>query len=45
MEGGKLVCNTGKFSHVQELKGGEMVEVNVTKMIFYTDIYTLHEYV
>ncbi|XP_061573272.1 fatty acid-binding protein 10-A, liver basic [Cololabis saira] len=26
MEGGKLVCNTGKFIHMQELKGGEMVE-------------------
>merc|ERR1712243_142314 len=26
MEGGKMVCNTGKFLHVQELKGGEMVE-------------------
>uniref|UniRef100_A0A3Q2QVR7 Fatty acid-binding protein, liver-type n=1 Tax=Fundulus heteroclitus TaxID=8078 RepID=A0A3Q2QVR7_FUNHE len=26
MEGGKLVCKTGKFSHTQELKGGEMVE-------------------
>uniref|UniRef100_A0A3P8S3F9 Fatty acid binding protein 10a, liver basic n=1 Tax=Amphiprion percula TaxID=161767 RepID=A0A3P8S3F9_AMPPE len=27
MEGGKLVCNTGKFNHIQELKGGEMIEV------------------
>lgn len=27
MEGGKLVCKTGKFCHVQEIKGGEMVEV------------------
>lgn len=27
MEGGKMVCNTGKFCHVQELKGGEMIEV------------------
>uniref|UniRef100_A0A8C7ZQ02 Fatty acid-binding protein, liver-type n=1 Tax=Oryzias sinensis TaxID=183150 RepID=A0A8C7ZQ02_9TELE len=26
MEGGKLVCKTGKFCHVQEIKGGEMVE-------------------
>ncbi|XP_022058079.1 fatty acid-binding protein 10-A, liver basic [Acanthochromis polyacanthus] len=26
MEGGKLVCNTGKFTHIQELKGGEMIE-------------------
>ncbi|XP_061675087.1 fatty acid-binding protein 10-A, liver basic-like [Syngnathoides biaculeatus] len=26
MEGGKLVCNTGKFCHVQEIKGGEMIE-------------------
>ncbi|XP_062322406.1 fatty acid-binding protein 10-A, liver basic [Osmerus eperlanus] len=26
MEGGKMVCNTEKFSHVQELKGGEMWE-------------------
>lgn len=22
-----MVCNTGKFCHVQELKGGEMIEV------------------
>ncbi len=28
LEGGKLVCNTGKFCHVQEIKGGEMIEVN-----------------
>lgn len=27
LEGGKLVCNTGKFCHIQELKGAEMVEV------------------
>lgn len=27
MEGGKLVCKTGKFCHIQELKGGEMIEV------------------
>ncbi|XP_074540113.1 fatty acid-binding protein 10-A, liver basic [Halichoeres trimaculatus] len=26
MEGGKLVCNTGKSTHVQEIKGGEMIE-------------------
>ncbi|KAM4601537.1 fatty acid-binding protein 10-A, liver basic [Polymixia lowei] len=26
MEGGKLVCKTGKFCHIQELKGGEMIE-------------------
>ncbi|CAB1333532.1 unnamed protein product [Coregonus sp. 'balchen'] len=26
LEGGKLICNTDKFSSVQELKGGEMVE-------------------
>ena len=26
LEGGKLVCNTGKFCHIQELRGGEMVE-------------------
>uniref|UniRef100_A0A8C6WXG9 Fatty acid-binding protein, liver-type n=1 Tax=Neogobius melanostomus TaxID=47308 RepID=A0A8C6WXG9_9GOBI len=26
LEGGKLVCNTGKFHHVQEIKGGEMIE-------------------
>ncbi|KAI9999961.1 hypothetical protein NQD34_011804, partial [Periophthalmus magnuspinnatus] len=26
MEGGKLVCNTGKFNHIQEIKGGEMIE-------------------
>lgn len=27
MEGGKMVCKTGKFCHIQELKGGEMIEV------------------
>ncbi|KAK1806391.1 hypothetical protein P4O66_004909 [Electrophorus voltai] len=27
MEAGKLVCQTEKFSHVQEIKGGEMIEV------------------
>lgn len=27
MDGGKLVCKTGKFCHTQELKGGEMIEV------------------
>ncbi|XP_067303952.1 fatty acid-binding protein 10-A, liver basic [Pseudorasbora parva] len=26
LEGGKLVCQTDRFSHIQELKGGEMVE-------------------
>ncbi|KAM6967799.1 fatty acid-binding protein 10-A, liver basic [Aplochiton taeniatus] len=26
MDGMKLMCNTEKFSHVQELKGGEMIE-------------------
>ncbi|XP_036414276.1 fatty acid-binding protein 10-A, liver basic [Colossoma macropomum] len=26
MEGGKLVCQTEKFTHIQEIKGGEMVE-------------------
>ncbi|XP_028837149.1 fatty acid-binding protein 10-A, liver basic [Denticeps clupeoides] len=26
MEGGKLVCQTEKFSHVQEISAGEMVE-------------------
>ncbi|XP_072316367.1 fatty acid-binding protein 10-A, liver basic [Eucyclogobius newberryi] len=26
MEGGRMVCNTGKFNHIQEIKGGEMVE-------------------
>ncbi|KAJ7985301.1 hypothetical protein DPEC_G00350660 [Dallia pectoralis] len=26
MEGGKLICKTDKFSSIQELKGGEMVE-------------------
>ncbi|CAL8249589.1 unnamed protein product [Boreogadus saida] len=26
MDQGKMVCNTGKFCHVQELKGGEMIE-------------------
>uniref|UniRef100_A0AAR2JTW8 Cytosolic fatty-acid binding proteins domain-containing protein n=1 Tax=Pygocentrus nattereri TaxID=42514 RepID=A0AAR2JTW8_PYGNA len=27
MEGGKLVCQTERFTHIQEIKGGEMVEV------------------
>lgn len=27
VEGGKMVCKTGKFCHTQELKGGEMIEV------------------
>ncbi|XP_066538559.1 fatty acid-binding protein 10-A, liver basic [Hoplias malabaricus] len=26
MEGGKLICQTEKFSHMQEIKGGEMIE-------------------
>ncbi|KAI1894841.1 hypothetical protein AGOR_G00119900 [Albula goreensis] len=26
LEGGKLMCQTDKFSHIQEIKGGEMVE-------------------
>ncbi|KAJ8289546.1 hypothetical protein GJAV_G00002540 [Gymnothorax javanicus] len=26
MEGGKLVCQTDKFAHIQEIKGDEMVE-------------------
>merc|ERR1712168_194259 len=26
MEGNKMVCKTGKFCHIQELKGGEMIE-------------------
>nr|XP_020445863.1 fatty acid-binding protein 10-A, liver basic-like [Monopterus albus] len=26
LEGGKLVCRTGTFCHIQELKGEEMVE-------------------
>ncbi|CAJ1062751.1 fatty acid-binding protein 10-A%2C liver basic [Xyrichtys novacula] len=26
MEGGKLICNTGKSTHIQEIKGGEMIE-------------------
>ncbi|KAL2084758.1 hypothetical protein ACEWY4_020276 [Coilia grayii] len=26
LQGGKLVCKTDKFSHVQEIVGGEMVE-------------------
>nr|AIL82448.1 fatty acid binding protein [Channa striata] len=30
LEGGKLVCNTGKFSHTQELKGRELVETLTT---------------
>lgn len=37
MEGGKLVCKTGKFCHIQELKGGEMVEVS------YNDTRDLHK--
>lgn len=30
IEGGKLVCKTDRFHHVQELKGGEIVEVKST---------------
>uniref|UniRef100_A0A8B9HKG5 Fatty acid-binding protein, liver n=1 Tax=Astyanax mexicanus TaxID=7994 RepID=A0A8B9HKG5_ASTMX len=30
MEAGKLICQTDKFSHMQEIKGGEMVEVIIT---------------
>ncbi|XP_052435362.1 fatty acid-binding protein 10-A, liver basic [Carassius gibelio] len=26
LDGGKLVCQTDRFSHIQEIKGGEMVE-------------------
>ncbi|KAL7840346.1 hypothetical protein AOLI_G00256690 [Acnodon oligacanthus] len=26
MDGGKLVCQTERFTHIQEIKGGEMVE-------------------
>ncbi|KAJ8289221.1 hypothetical protein COCON_G00018800 [Conger conger] len=26
MEGGKLICQTDKFSHTQEIKGDEMIE-------------------
>ncbi|XP_029427786.1 fatty acid-binding protein 2, liver-like [Rhinatrema bivittatum] len=27
LEGGKLVCKSEKFSHIQEVKGNEMVEI------------------
>ncbi|XP_023668867.1 fatty acid-binding protein 10-A, liver basic [Paramormyrops kingsleyae] len=30
LEGGKLICETDKFSHIQEIKGDEMVET-ITK--------------
>ncbi|KAF3692201.1 Fatty acid-binding protein 10-A, liver basic [Channa argus] len=30
LDGGKLVCITGKISHTQELKGGELVETLTT---------------
>ncbi|XP_028984695.1 fatty acid-binding protein 10-A, liver basic [Betta splendens] len=30
LEGGKLVCKTGKICHVQELKGGELIETLTT---------------
>ncbi|XP_055067517.1 fatty acid-binding protein 10-A, liver basic [Misgurnus anguillicaudatus] len=36
LDGGKLVCNTDRFSHIQEIKGGEMIEtltVSGTTMI------------
>ncbi|XP_042629292.1 fatty acid-binding protein 10-A, liver basic [Cyprinus carpio] len=36
LEGGKLVCQTDRFSHIQEIRGGEMVEtltVGATTMI------------
>lgn len=29
--GGKLVCKSDKFSHEQEVKGNEMVEVSAKK--------------
>ncbi len=36
LDGGKLVCDTDRFSHIQEIKGGEMIEtltVSGTTMI------------
>lgn len=42
LEGGKLVCNTGKFCHIQELRGGEMVEVQYILHTHFTTIY--HEF-
>ncbi|XP_065155088.1 fatty acid-binding protein 10-A, liver basic [Paramisgurnus dabryanus] len=36
LDGGKLVCSTDRFSHIQEIKGGEMIEtltVSGTTMI------------
>lgn len=27
LEGGRLICSSDKFSHIQEIKGDEMVEV------------------
>lgn len=45
LEGGKLVCKTGKFSHIQELKGGEMVEVWCIPVIFlHNHIYQRESY-
>ncbi|TRY72902.1 hypothetical protein DNTS_011797, partial [Danionella cerebrum] len=26
LDGGKLICSTDKFSHIQEIQGGEMIE-------------------
>ncbi|RXM91896.1 Fatty acid-binding protein 10-A, liver basic [Acipenser ruthenus] len=31
LDGGKLVCQTEKFSHIQEIQEGEMVEVGTIK--------------
>ncbi|XP_073703041.1 fatty acid-binding protein 10-A, liver basic-like [Garra rufa] len=33
LEGGKLVCKTDRFSHIQEIKGGEMVEVCIDNLV------------
>ncbi|KAM9798181.1 fatty acid-binding protein 10-A, liver basic [Neosynchiropus ocellatus] len=30
MEGGKMICDTGKFHHMQEIKGGELIETLTT---------------
>lgn len=40
MVNGKLVCKSEKFSHEQEIKGNEMVEVSDTlrKMLNYTGV-------
>lgn len=41
MEGGKLICNSEKFLHKQEIKDGEMIEVCIRNQHYkHSDLYT-----